>query len=224
MRQLAELIRRRREQLGLTREQVVDKTPYRNRDRGRMRLAALEDRESTPDQIVVGWFANALGIRADEILAAWDADQEDTAKRLCDRLPAYECAACGRTLETTGGRRLTTSLSKRLLLKGAPLHDDGHWGTIQATRLGGDQRGLFIVTSGFGNASNVTVRAHKQAEAGQCPWFCQHCAGQACRNCGQHFPSVPGSTFLDDDGSMLYYALLPISDIRCANPDCRVGT
>jgi transcriptional regulator with XRE-family HTH domain len=221
MTRLAELFRERRKELGLTRQQVVEKTPYHNVAKGVERLTLLEEEESVPDKTVLEWFADRLGLSWKLVRETQLADQKQVAKQMKNRLPADDCAMCGLAIEEVGGRRLLTTISRVLMVKGIPINYGGRWDEIHAVRLGGSFHQFFLVLVGIPWQEAIVNRARAQAQAGQIPWFCMRCAGQVCKRCGSLTREVPGSTFLDDDGQTTYYALLPIRSPGCSNPKCR---
>ena len=135
-------------------------------------------------------------------------------------LPADVCAVCGRSLDDVGGRRLLTSLHGALLIQGLPTSWDGRWRELRAVRLDEPFGQLYVVLAGFDAADKEMDRAGEQAQAEFTPWFCQWCAGQTCRKCGSLLGEVPGSTFLNDDGSTKYFAFLPIGEPACSNLNC----
>ena len=221
MSQLADLFRERREELGLSKQQVIEQTPYRNVSKGEHRLWAMEEGFWTPDEKVVAWFAEALDIPLDDVRQAGDADLDQAIEnQITNRVPADGCAVCGQSLDDVGGRRLLTTISRALLIKGLPAGWAGQWLELRAVRLAGDYRPLYVIMAGFQATDEVIDRARAQAQAGHTPWFCMRCAGQVCERCGALSREVPGSTFLADDGRTTYYALLPIGEPGCSDPGC----
>ena len=217
---IAVLFRERREELGLTRHQVVEKTPYRNVSKGEHRLWAMEEGFWTPDEKVVAWFAEALDIPLDDVRQAGDADLDQAIEHITKRLPANECGMCGKTLDEIGGRRLLGTITRALLIKGVQFDWGGSWSVTRAVRLDEPFRQLFVLMAGSIATDATLARAREQAQAGQTPWFCMRCAGQVCERCGALSREVPGSTFLADDGRTTYYALLPIGEPGCSDPGC----
>ena len=220
MSKIADLFRERREELGLTRKQVVEKTPYRNAAKGMHRLSMLEEGEWVPDDKVFGWLSDALDVPMDDVHQALDADGETIENQITKRLPADGCAVCRQSLDDVGGRRLLTTISRALLIKGLPAGWAGQWRELRAVRLAGDYRPLYVIMAGFQATDEVIDRAREQAQSGQTPWFCMRCAGQVCERCGALTKEVPGSTFLADDGRTTYYALMPIGYPGCSIPGC----
>jgi len=218
--QVAVLFRERREVQGLSRQQVVEKTPYRNFAKGMHRLWAMEEGIWTPDEKVVSWFAEALDIPMDDVHQAWDADLDQAIEHITKRLPANEWGVCGKTLDKIGGRRLLTTISRALLIKGVQFDWGGSWSETRAVRLDEPYSHLFVLMAGSVATDATLARACAQAQAGHSPWFCQRCAGQVCERCGALTREVPGSTFLADDGHTTYYALLPIGKPGCSDPKC----
>ena len=204
----------------MTRQQVVEKTPYRNVAKGTQRLWALEEGYWTPDEKVVAWLAEALAIPMDDVRLARNADWDQVEEHISIRLPADECGVCGNTLDEIGGRRLLTTIRRALLIKGVQTNWCGQWRQLCAVRLDDPYSQLYVIMAGFKAADEVMERARSQAQAGQTPWFCQRCAGHVCQRCGSLFKGVPGSTFLDDEGHTTYFALLPIGYPPCSNPEC----
>lgn len=159
MTQFAELFRERRETQGLTRQQVVEKTPYRNVEKGTQRLKALEEGYWTPDKKVVAWFAEALAIPMDDVRQARNADWNQVEKHITIRLPADDCGVCGNTLDEIGGRRLLTTISRALLIKGVQTNWCGRWRQLCAVRLDDPYSQLYVIMAGFKAADEVMERA-----------------------------------------------------------------
>ena len=220
MNQLAALFRERRAALGLSYQEVVERTPYSNLAKGTQRLFFLEEGVWTPDSKVLGWFAEALALSAEDLRQTQEQDFKEQDEKRTRRLPADSCSACGEGLETIGGRRLITTLSRAILIRGIPAYWAGKWREMHAVRLESPFDQLYVLLGGFNDYGAMLARARKHAQAGATPWFCQRCAGQICEKCGALFKGVPGSTFLQDDGKTPYFALLPIGDAACSNPEC----
>ncbi len=220
MAQLAELFRERREKLGMTRQQVIEKTPYQNISKGMLRLYMLEDGGWVPDDKVLAWLSEALDIAMDDVHQALDADGETIENQITRRLPADGCAVCGQSLDDVGGRRLLTTISRALLIKGLPAGWNGRWRELRAVRLDDPYSQLFVILAGFKATDEVMDRIRVQAQSGQTPWFCQRCAGQVCERCGSLEKEHPGSLFVADDGKTTYYGLLPIGYPGCSVPGC----
>ena len=220
MSKIADLFRERREELGLTKQQVIEKTPYRHKAKGMQRLWAMEEGCWTPDEKVASWFAEALDIPMDDVHQAWDADLDQAIGHITKRLPAKECGVCGKSLEEIGGRRLLGTITRALLIKGVQFDWGGSWSVTRAVRLDEPYRQLFVLMAGSIATDATLTRSRAQAQSGQTPWFCQRCAGQVCERCGALTREVPGSTFLSDDGRTTYYALMPIGFPGCSVPGC----
>ena len=136
-------------------------------------------------------------------------------------LPAESCSVCRLSIEDVGGRRLLTTNTRSLLIRGSATDWRGRRREVRAAQLKGEFRQLFVVVTGFSEQDEILIRACAQAQAGQTPWFCQRCAGQVCERCGALTREVPGSTFLADDERTTYYALLPIGEPACSNQKCK---
>ncbi len=221
MMQVSELFRQHREDQGLSRQQVVERSPYFNVAKGVERLTLLEEEESVPDEPVLGWLADAMGISRKSYREAQIADQQHVAELMKNRRPADDCAVCGVTIEEVGGRRLITTLARALMVKGVPIQYGGRWDEIHAVRLVGQFHQFYLVLVGIPWQEDIVIRAREQAQAGNTPWFCMRCGGQVCERCGSLTREVPGSTFLADDGKTTYYALLSIGEPGCSNLKCR---
>lgn len=107
------------------------------------------------------------------------------------------CAACGRPLAETGGRRIARFRS------GVAVRDDSLWLRGTCWSLGAVKRAL------------------AQARNQEIPWLCQFCANTFhCDEC--HWPLwyPGGAEVLADDGKESHCGLLPVGNLGCINPQC----
>ena len=137
------------------------------------------------------------------------------------RLPAEDCASCGRRLEMVGGRRIAigggTGVEVVHRNRFTPNGTD-----LRLIQLQGRYDSMYLVLHGTRWKEAAVRRAVDQAQASLRPWVCQVCARKTCA-CGAPSCLTPGCGLLDDTGHVAHqgYFIAGIAGgVYCTDPSC----
>jgi hypothetical protein len=219
MTQISELFRRRRSTLGISKNQVVGMTPYKNVAKGVFRLTQLESGEWAGDEKVLAWFASSLDIPMEEVHRAWTADQNQTVASITGSLPADVCVKCNNPLAAVGGRMIVFTPTTGVILRGDQIVCPGRWSSFQGFQLEGIYKNLYLVFGGNDWPIEAVDRACQQAQSGKRPWICQVCADKVCDTCNSPLQYCHACSLLNIDGGITYAAILPIPS-GCTSQSC----
>ncbi len=137
--------------------------------------------------------------------------------------PAPECVICGKTLEQTGGRRITAQNMRGMTISHKVWTLRDRENLQHCERLIDDQEIYLIV---WGEAKvwtpEVIERIKNTYLSGVRPWMCQGsgCGNRECSVCGKANNFPVASDLLYDNGETRHLMVIP-ADCGCVNQGCK---